>query len=149
YLFERIQSLPDVRIYWESAPPKQAPSGNIDPVVAEKFKGVPKFPANPPTYFALPAGAERHACMGLNACKGQDRFGLQGHEDPKSPGHYVQNSCAGQGYRSTALNYLGEASDHSCHVMNGCKHQGGCGLYGTAHEQSRPGFNSCKSLGSC
>ncbi len=69
-----------------------------------------------------------HACLGLNACKGKDRFG--------------SNSCAGQGFCSTA-------TDHTCHVKNDCKAQGGCGLYGNADEQNNPGRNECKGFGSC
>src|SRR5687768_10915906 len=52
------------------------------------------------------------------------------------------NECAGQGYCSTA-------SDHTCHVQNSCKDQGGCGLYGTDEELNRPGDNECRALGSC
>lgn len=69
-----------------------------------------------------------HACMGLNACKGQ---GLGG-----------KNDCAGQGACFTS-------NVHSCHTLNDCKYQGGCGLYGTEKEQSRPGSNACKGHGSC
>ncbi len=71
---------------------------------------------------------ELHVCMGLNACKGHDRFGT--------------NSCAGTGYCATA-----EA--HSCHTMNNCKGQGGCGLYGDGYEQMNPGANECAWQGSC
>ncbi len=70
----------------------------------------------------------KHACMGLNACAGQDRF--------------QTNECAGQGMCYTSNN-------HTCHTLNDCKQQGGCGLYGTSEEQSRPGGNSCKGHGSC
>lgn len=69
-----------------------------------------------------------HACLGLNACKSKDRFGT--------------NACAGQGFCSTA-------TDHTCHVKNDCKAQGGCGLYGNADEQNNPGRNECKGFGSC
>ncbi len=97
------------------------------------FDKAPKFP---PTVGEQSEGAELHACMGLNSCAGQDRFGITG---PKggSP-----NACAGQGFCSTAV-------DHTCHVQNNCKSQGGCGLYGTASEMDRPGQNACQSLGSC
>ncbi|WP_144394696.1 ferritin-like domain-containing protein [Pleionea sediminis] len=73
----------------------------------------------------------KHACMGLNACKGQGRSD-----------HGFTNDCAGQGYCSTA-------NVHSCHTLNDCKHQGGCGLYGTTEEQSNPGGNACRGHGSC
>jgi len=86
-------------------------------------------PSNPP-----------HACMGLNSCKGQDRFGFIGPPDGINAGR--PNECAGQGFCSTT-------ADHTCHVKNDCAHQGGCGLYGTAAEQNRPGGNACGALGSC
>lgn len=71
---------------------------------------------------------ELHACMGLNACKGHDRLGT--------------NSCAGTGSCATA-------AEHTCHTLNDCRAQGGCGLYGTPEEQNRPGDNPCAWQGSC
>lgn len=53
------------------------------------------------------AAAEKHACCGLNACKGQ---GVGG-----------DNECAGQGKCSTT-----EA--HGCQGANACKNQGGEGI---------------------
>jgi hypothetical protein len=70
---------------------------------------------------------ELHACLGLNACKGHDRFGT--------------NDCAGSGYCAT--------QQHSCHTLNNCRGQGGCGLYGDTEEQCRPGANDCAWQGSC
>ncbi len=70
---------------------------------------------------------ELHACMGLNACKGHDRFGT--------------NQCAGTGYCATQA--------HVCHTLNNCRGQGGCGLFGSAEEQCRPGANNCAAQGSC
>ncbi|UAA39001.1 hypothetical protein KIH87_01110 [Paraneptunicella aestuarii] len=70
---------------------------------------------------------ELHACMGLNACKGHDRFGT--------------NDCAGRGFCAT--------QQHVCHTLNNCRGQGGCGLYGDAAEQCRPGENNCAFQGSC
>ena len=70
---------------------------------------------------------ELHACMGLNACKGHDRFGT--------------NECAGMGWCATQT--------HSCHTLNNCRGQGGCGLYGDAEEQCHPGANLCSWKGSC
>ncbi len=70
---------------------------------------------------------ELHACMGLNACKGHDRFGT--------------NDCAGRGYCAT--------QQHVCHTLNNCRYQGGCGLYGDAAEQCKPGANDCSWQGSC
>lgn len=98
-------------------------------------------PVFPKTIGPQPSGIPLHACMGLNSCKGADRFGTKGHLDP-STGEYVVNDCAGQGYCATA-------SDHFCHVQNSCKNQGGCGLYGDQEELNNPGNNDCRSLGSC
>lgn len=102
----------------------------------------PDFPKEPSAN--QPKGIPAHACMGLNSCKGADRFGLDGHPaDASNPaGPKVQNECAGQGYCSTT-------ADHQCHVQNECKGQGGCGLYGTAKEMNDPGNNACRSQGSC
>ena len=97
------------------------------------FTGVPPWPADVGTQ---PDGMPLHACMGLNACAGADRFGVSG-----PPGH-GPNECAGQGYCATT-------ASHQCHVTNDCRNQGGCGLYGTAEELENPGHNDCKSLGSC
>jgi len=94
----------------------------------------PPFPA---TIGPQPAGMPLHACMGLNSCQGSDRFGTRGRPDTGQP-----NACAGQGYCATA-------TDHTCHVQNHCRNQGGCGLYGTAEEMDNPGNNACQSLGSC
>ena len=66
--------------------------------------------------------------MGLNSCKGHDRYGT--------------NECAGTGACATA-----EA--HMCHTLNNCRGQGGCGLYGDAKEQNYPGNNDCSWQGSC
>jgi hypothetical protein len=93
-------------------------------------------PIFPTKIGAGPAGMPQHACMGLNSCKANDRFGLAGR-----PG-VGPNECAGQGYCATT-------SDHTCHVQNDCRNQGGCGLYGTAEEMSRPAENECRSQGSC
>lgn len=83
--------------------------------------------ANTPTP-SITSPLELHACMGLNACKGHDRFGT--------------NSCAGAGYCATA-------QAHTCHTLNNCRGQGGCGLYGSGEEQTKPGANDCAWQGSC
>ena len=93
-------------------------------------------PPFPKTVGPQPENLTAHACMGLNSCKGSDRFGTAGAPD------LGPNACAGQGYCSTT-------SDHTCHVQNSCRNQGGCGLYGTAEEMDRPAENDCRSLGSC
>lgn len=94
-------------------------------------------PAFPTKVGPGPTGMPLHACMGLNSCQGSDRYGLAG-----PPGGGGPNACAGQGYCSTT-------ADHTCHVQNDCRRQGGCGLYGTAEEMDRPSTNDCRSLGSC
>jgi len=124
----KIDALPDVTPYWAQGWHKPA---------RYPYRDAPKWPAQ---IGAQPPGALPHACMGLNSCRGQDRFGAAGPSDGPTPGQ--PNACAGQGYCSTAV-------DHTCHVQNQCRGQGGCGLYGTGEEQYRPGANECKSLGSC
>jgi hypothetical protein len=93
-------------------------------------------PAFPTKIGTPPPGLPAHACMGLNSCKASDRYGTAG-----APG-LGPNACAGQGYCSTT-------ADHTCHVQNSCRDQGGCGLYGTGEEMDRPAENDCRSLGSC
>ena len=127
YIFDTIKTLPDVSPYWGPGEPTPEPY---------PYKDAPAWPKK---NGSLPLGSVIHACMGLNSCKGQDRFGEAGPPDASNPG---PNACAGQGYCSTA-------ADHTCHVQNECKNQGGCGLYGTAEELNNPGNNACKSLGSC
>ena len=130
YYINMIPTLTDVSALWA------APQPGCD---VSKYQGIPKFPQNPPQ--TLAEGEDRHACMGLNQCRGQGRT--------------RDNACAGQGYCSTALEYNyadpGQplVSDHTCHVKNACAGQGGCGLYGTGEEQNHPGANDCATLGSC
>jgi hypothetical protein len=113
--------------------PSPAPAPGV-PVPPYPYDGVPQFPT---AVGPQPQGMPLHACMGLNACAGADRFGIAGPPSGQGP-----NACAGQGYCSTG-------TDHTCHVQNDCKGQGGCGLYGTAEELNNPGANDCRSLGSC
>ena len=88
---------------------------------------VPKTGAQPfPESTTAPL--ELHSCMGLNACRGHDRFGT--------------NNCAGTGFCATA-------AAHTCHTLNNCRGQGGCGLYGSAEEQDKPCANECCWQGSC
>ncbi len=77
-----------------------------------------------------------HSCMGLNDCKGQDRYGAN------PPPGVSENDCAGKGYCATA-------AMHSCHTNNNCAGQGGCGLYGDKDDLANPGQNGCRSMGSC
>ncbi|MBI1248937.1 hypothetical protein GC197_13985 [bacterium] len=62
----------------------------------------------------------KHACRGLNECKGQ---GVKG-----------ANECAGAGNCATIAH-------HACGGMNECKGQGGCG--------DTPGANECATKGHC
>lgn len=134
YYVQMIPSLPDVSALWATPGTAGAPGCDVS-----KYQGIPKFPKYPPA--TVGEGEVRHACMGLNHCKGEGRT--------------RDNACAGQGYCSTALeyNYADPANpgvtDHTCHVKNACAGQGGCGLYGTAEEQNHPGHNACATLGSC
>ncbi|HEU0097363.1 MAG TPA: hypothetical protein VFQ67_01180 [Allosphingosinicella sp.] len=145
------------------ATPKPSPGpGPGDPVPdLYPYASAPAFPKE---VGAGPRGMPAHACMGLNSCKASDRFGVAGPSAPASsggcagsaaarpdgggscsapgPSSLQPNDCAGQGYCSTA-------TDHTCHVQNSCRDQGGCGLYGTDEELNRPGDNECRSQGSC
>jgi hypothetical protein len=175
YYVNMIPDLPDVSAFWPD-PTKGPITPNplpkfLDQPSCEKdtgraastkartnivangpYAGAPKWPLTPPKADELPKGAQRHACMGLNSCKNHGRT--------------TENACAGQGFCSTALAYVASEGgappkpgdkhyyenlyqDHTCHVKNDCRHQGGCGLYGTQDELANPGHNECKSLGSC
>lgn len=125
--------------------PAQSPSGPGYPVPSDyPYAREPAFSAvsSPGSANPGPRGMPSHACMGLNSCKAADRFGVAG-PAPADPNVTLpSNDCAGQGYCSTA-------TQHTCHVQNSCKDQGGCGLYGTGEEMDRPGDNACRSQGSC
>lgn len=62
----------------------------------------------------------KHACRGLNECKGLGKTGT--------------NECAGAGVCATI-------EPHDCAGQNECKGQGGCG--------KTPGANECKGQGGC
>lgn len=115
--------------------PSPAPAPGVPVPTPYPYAAEPAFPG-PGVIGPQPEGLPLHACMGLNACAGSDRFGMFG-----APGR-APNACAGQGYCSTG-------TDHTCHVQNECKGQGGCGLYGTGEEMNNPGANECRSQGSC
>lgn len=115
--------------------PSPAPAPGVPVPTPYPYKTEPAFPGSG-VIGPQPEGMPLHACMGLNACAGSDRFGVLG-----APGR-EPNACAGQGYCSTG-------TDHTCHVQNECKGQGGCGLYGTGEEMNNPGANACRSQGSC
>lgn len=63
---------------------------------------------------------DKHACRGLNACKGQGADG--------------KNACAGQGA-------CANVAHHACAGKNDCRNLGGCG--------STAGANACKGHGGC
>ncbi|RYY99438.1 MAG: hypothetical protein EOO11_04985 [Chitinophagaceae bacterium] len=92
-----------------------------EPILEQNLCGGPK----PPQTKSFP---ELHVCMGLNACRGH---GVDG-----------KNSCAGTGTCATA-------ETHTCHTLNNCRMQGGCGLYGDGVQQMLPGANNCAWQGSC
>lgn len=115
--------------------PSPTPAPGVPVPTPYPYAAEPAFPG-PGVIGPQPEGLPLHACMGLNACAGSDRFGVLG-----APGR-APNACAGQGYCSTG-------TDHTCHVQNECKGQGGCGLYGTGEEMNNPGANACRSQGSC
>lgn len=71
------------------------------------------------TLVAITAG-EKHACRGLNTCRGLGKGG--------------ENQCAGQ---SECATY----EHHECGGQNACKGQGGCGAH--------PAQNECKGHGGC
>ena len=66
------------------------------------------------------AAVEKHACRGLNLCKGQGADG--------------KNACAGQGSCTNVAH-------HTCGGQNECKNLGGCG--------TAAGGNECKGQGGC
>ncbi|MFM7611250.1 MAG: hypothetical protein ACKO9A_20570 [Alphaproteobacteria bacterium] len=143
YYVNLIPGLPDVSSMWPKWVPTPPPALPVPSpgFCFPKYFLVQYFSPAPPADNVLVPGEVRHACMGLNSCAGQGRTRV--------------NACAGQGYCSTALAYdyskpgTPKVSDHTCHVKNACKGQGGCGLYGTADEQANPGANDCATLGSC
>jgi hypothetical protein len=68
---------------------------------------------------AAAVAGEKHACRGLNLCKGQGADG--------------KNACAGQGTCANVKN--------GCGGQNECKNLGGCG--------KTAGGNECKTQGGC
>ena len=161
YYLQPITELPDVSVYWQGDSVEVSPAFLNMPASAQDtgegpatpkprtntftgnniYAGAPRWPLTPPEDNELPSGAMRHACMGLNSCKNEGRTS--------------SNACAGQGFCSTALKYNATDPstpiivDHTCHVLNDCRGQGGCGLYGTQSELMEPGQNGCQTFGSC
>ena len=75
--------------------------------------------------------AEKHACKGLNSCKGK------GGCSAGDGGCAGKNSCKGKGGCATAK--------HDCKGHNECKGQGGC----KTGDNGCAGKNSCKGKGGC
>lgn len=113
-----------------SASTSSAATGSAQPKVPSNITVTSQVPPGSTVSLSVTviAPAELHVCMGLNACKGHDRWGT--------------NTCAGTGQCATA-------AAHSCHTNNNCRGQGGCGLYGSGEEQNNPGNNDCAWQGSC
>ncbi|MBK8097540.1 MAG: hypothetical protein IPK26_10550 [Planctomycetes bacterium] len=94
-----------------------------------KEAATPSTPgANQPAGGA-PSGApvgdvEKHACKGMNTCKGKGGCGAT----------KAKNECAGKGECATVAH-------HGCATKNECKGQGGCG--------ATKGKNECKGKGGC
>ncbi len=149
YYVDMAAALPDVSTLWGGkAPPKPHPPKQEGPgYPVPKPYPYADLPPFPKTIGPQPEYLPLHACMGLNSCRASDRYGLAGRPTKDNPTPTTANpgptnDCAGMGYCSTT-------ADHTCHVKNECRNQGGCGLYGTADELDHPTRNACKGLGSC
>jgi hypothetical protein len=111
----------------EPPPPTPAPSGTT-PSGTTPDAGTGDGAEGETASSTTPAGgeggnfllAEKHACRGLNMCKGQGAGG--------------DNACAGQGECATI-------EHHTCAGQNACKGQGGCG--------ETAGNNDCSGKGNC
>ncbi len=77
-------------------------------------------------------GGEKHACKGMNECKGQ------GGSETGDNGCAGKNSCKGHGGCATS-------AKHGCKGQNDCKGQGGC----KPGDNGCAGKNSCKGKGGC
>lgn len=82
---------------------------------------------------SMPSQIEKHACKGLNQCKGQGGCAVEGKHG--CAGH---NECAGHGGCATVK--------HECKGHNDCKGQGGCEVAG---KHACKGQNECKGMGGC
>lgn len=105
-----------------AAPPATPPAGSD--AGADAGGGAADTPAGGDSVVADASAnfllGEKHACRGLNICKGHGADGM--------------NECAGQGTCATI-------DHHSCGGDHACKGQSGCG--------NTAGVNSCKTEGSC
>ena len=146
--------LPDVGPYWRGSVLQTIPaslreegtmpaSQQADPAPAP---GAPvaqdsPYPYADPPAFPTASAPGRAACRRMPAWASTAARARTGSASRRPPAS-APNDCAGQGYCATA-------TDHTCHVQNDCRDQGGCGLYGTDEELDQPGDNDCRSLGSC
>ena len=81
---------------------------------------------------AADEGGDKHACKGMNDCKGQ------GGCESGDNGCAGKNSCKGHGGCATS-------AKHGCKGQNDCKGQGGC----RSGDNGCAGKNSCKGHGGC
>ncbi len=81
---------------------------------------------------AADEGGDKHACKGMNDCKGQ------GGCESGDNGCAGKNSCKGHGGCATS-------AKHGCKGQNDCKGQGGC----KSGDNGCAGKNSCKGQGGC
>jgi len=81
---------------------------------------------------AADEGGDKHACKGMNDCKGQ------GGCESGDNGCAGKNSCKGHGGCATS-------AKHGCKGQNDCKGQGGC----KSGDNGCAGKNSCKGHGGC
>ena len=81
---------------------------------------------------AAAEGGAKHACQGMNDCKGQ------GGCESGDAGCAGKNSCKGHGGCATT-------AKHGCKGQNDCKGQGGC----QTSDAGCAGKNSCKGKGGC
>ena len=85
-----------------------------------------------PPALATAGGGAKHACKGMNDCKGE------GGCETGDAGCAGKNSCKGKGGCATS-------AKHECKGQNDCKGQGGC----ETSDAGCAGKNSCKGKGGC
>ena len=91
-------------------------------------------PAEQPKNEKPAAEIEKHACKGLNSCKGNGGCGVEGKHTCKG-----NNDCSGKGGCPTV-------PKHTCGGLNDCKGQGGCKVEG---KHDCAGKNECAKKGGC
>ena len=94
--------------------------------------GCSKEPVDKPSNEKPAAGAEKHACHGLNSCKAKGGCGVEGKHSCRG-----KNECKNQGGCPTV-------PKHDCATKNECKNQGGCKSKGGC-----AGKNDCAKKGGC